>query len=494
MHKLFNNKSLIILIFILLIGLFFRNYQPISRFEFAHDGELYSWFVKDVVVNNHLRLVGQLTSAPGIFIGPFYYYLLIPFFVIFNMDPIGGIIPNSIIGFLTILSYYIVVNKLYSKYIGLFAAFIYAISLHMVSLDRRVVPSTPTNLWTIWYFYTIVMITRGNFQVLPLLGILLGLIWHIHIAILPALIAIPVAFVFARKLPSLKQIALFFATLFITSLPLIIFETRHNFQQTQALIGNFSGSHGGETGINKFLQVINMVNRNISTIFFDPSLPQLTGNILFTIVILAAGLILIKRKITTSYEILTFYIWILGVILFFTFSSTLISEYYFANIEAIFIVIVSSLLYIIFNSSRLGRVVIIVILAGLLLRNLYSFTTEYIYHKGYVERKAIADFIANDAKSKNYPCISISYITAIGENTGFRYFLWKDKIKLKHPGGIPPVYNIVLPDELALGEIDAKFGHIGIILPKKVAPKLEIEKACEGEDTNITDPMFGYTQ
>lgn len=494
MHKLFTDKSLLILIFILFIGLFFRIYQPISRFEFAHDGELYSWFVKDVVVNGHLRLVGQLTSAPGIFIGPFYYYLLIPFFVLFDMDPVAGIIPNAIIGFITIFSYYYLFAKLYNKYIGLFASFIYAISLHMVSLDRRVVPSTPTNLWAIWYFYVIVMIIRGNFQVLPLLGVLLGLIWHIHVAILPSLIAIPIAFAFAKKLPSLKQVGLFLTALFITSLPLIVFEARHNFQQTFALIGNFSGDHGGGTGIYKFLQVLEMVNRSVSAIFFDPTLPKITSNILFTIAILLAGLALVKKKIAKYQEISTFYIWILGVILFFTFSSTLISGYYFANMEVVFVFIVASLLYLVFNASKFGKIAVVTILAGLLLRNLYGFTTDYIYHKGYVERKAVADFIANDAKTKNYPCISITYITAIGENTGFRYFLWLNKIKLKHPGGIPPVYNIVLPDELALGEIDAKFGHIGIILPKKVAAMPEIQKACLGEDTNLTDPLFGYTE
>ena len=62
-------SHLLILALILVIGLFFRSYQLTERFEFAHDGDLYSWIVKDIVVNHHFRLIGQLTSAPGIFIG-----------------------------------------------------------------------------------------------------------------------------------------------------------------------------------------------------------------------------------------------------------------------------------------------------------------------------------------------------------------------------------------------------------------------------------------
>lgn len=67
---------LITLFIIPLIGLFFRTYKVIDRFNFDQDGDLASWIVKDIVVNYHPRLVGQLTTAPGIFIGPFYYYLI----------------------------------------------------------------------------------------------------------------------------------------------------------------------------------------------------------------------------------------------------------------------------------------------------------------------------------------------------------------------------------------------------------------------------------
>ena len=110
-----NNK---LLIFILLIPLFFRSYQIIDRYDFAHDADLFSWIVKDIVINHHYRLIGQLTSADGIYIGPLFYYLLIPFFIITKMDPIGAVIPITILGVLTVLSYYIVFSKLFNKQIN----------------------------------------------------------------------------------------------------------------------------------------------------------------------------------------------------------------------------------------------------------------------------------------------------------------------------------------------------------------------------------------
>lgn len=190
MHK---RSYLFLLGFILLIGLFFRTYQVINRFEFAADGDLYSWIVKDILVNQHIRLIGQHTSAPGIFVGPLFYYLLIPFFLLFKMEPIGAIILVTTIGVLTTLSYYFVFTKLFNNRVGLIAAFLQATLLALVQFDRMVVPSTLTNIWVIWYFFVVVSLSRGNYQVLPFLGILIGLIWHIHIALIPALIAIPAA-------------------------------------------------------------------------------------------------------------------------------------------------------------------------------------------------------------------------------------------------------------------------------------------------------------
>ena len=64
-----------ILILIAAIGLFLRLYKGREMFMYNHDQDLAGWIIKDVIVNHHFRLIGQLTSTPGIFIGPYFYYL-----------------------------------------------------------------------------------------------------------------------------------------------------------------------------------------------------------------------------------------------------------------------------------------------------------------------------------------------------------------------------------------------------------------------------------
>lgn len=486
-------RTTLILLIILLISIFFRTYQIIERYGYNHDTELFSWIVKDIVVNQHPRLLGQLTSAPGIFIGPFFYYMMVPFFLLTNMDPVGALIPITLIGVFTTLSFYLVFSGLFNKLTGLIAAFLQAILLSWVNFDRQVVPSTPSNLWIIWYFYTVIQIARGKYFVLPLLGILIGLIWHIHIALLPTLFAVPFAFLISRKLPKIKEIMLFLISLLVTSLPLIIFEVRHNFSQTRSLIENFTSNHGGGAGFTKFTYVIDVISRNIHNLFISPySLPEPTKK-LFMLAILSLIFILIKKKVLTKKELIPLSAMLVGVIIFFSLSSSLISEYYLYSVEIIFI----SLVVLTFSwlmKYRLGKYFVILILGGLFLKNSTEVINGYIYKKGYLERKGVVEYITADAKAKGFPCIGISYITSPGENTGFRYFLYLKKQQLVHPSFDIPVYNIVIPDELSLGEVKKKFGHIGVIPPTLIPSKETIQKTCQTPDTNLTDPLFGYVE
>lgn len=482
---------LLILGFILLIGLFFRSYQVVERFEFAHDGDLYSWIVKDIVVNHHPRLIGQLTSAPGIFIGPIFYYSLIPFFFFTNMDPIGVTGFGVIIGFLTIISYYSILTKLFNKTSGLIAAFLHAVLIQNIGFDRWIVPTLPTKLWAIWYLYTLIMISRGNFSVLPILGILIGLIWHIHIALAPALLAIPVSLFISRKIPSKKMLLFSIATFFMTSLPLILFEFRHNFSQTISIIQNLIIPQSGENGFPKLIKVLEMIAKNNSVLLFSPQSISEDLKLPLLILLLASTFLLIKKKMLKLKEILIIFTWITAIVLFFSISRTPISEYYFANLEIIFILFVSLLITIFIRYSKSALYLTLFILVIILVRNTAFFINMKPYQVGYTYRKNVADYIAQDAKSRGFPCVGITYITRLGENVGFRYFFYLNKLHIVHPSLDIPVYNIVLPFEYSK-EVEKRIGVIGIIPPTNIPSKEVIDKSCQTPDTNLTDPMLGY--
>src|SRR3989338_11223175 len=101
------------LFIVLILALITRGYQLQARFLYSHDNDLASWIVKDIVVDRHLRLIGQLTSSPGIFIGPLFYYLLIPFYLAARMDPVGSLAFSLLVGLATVTSIYWVLNTLF---------------------------------------------------------------------------------------------------------------------------------------------------------------------------------------------------------------------------------------------------------------------------------------------------------------------------------------------------------------------------------------------
>jgi hypothetical protein len=338
------------------------------------------------------------------------------------------------------------------------------------------------------------MVSRGKFNVLWILGLLIGLIWHIHIALLPALIAILASLLLAKKLPPKKDIVLFIATLTISSLPLFMFEVRHGFSQTQSLIQNFTSAHNAEPGgLGKLNHVFNKITGNIIRLFFYPqSVPG--NNKLLVLAILASGILLLKARLLKTKEFALMSVWIVGVVLFFGFSSSELSEYYFASIEVIFMAIVSLLLYLLFTSSKAGRYVVLALLAVVLVKNTNFLINEKIYQKGYSERKAIAEYITRDSRERGYPCVSVSYITSPGENVGFRYFFWLNKLHVNQPSSGSPVYTIVTPIELVTDDVKIRSGQIGLIPPSETKTKEEVAKTCQGQDANLTDPMFGFTK
>ncbi|KKU90716.1 MAG: hypothetical protein UY23_C0008G0001, partial [Candidatus Jorgensenbacteria bacterium GW2011_GWA1_48_11] len=133
------------------VGLFLRAYKAEIYFPYGHDNDLAGWVIKDIVVNGHLRLIGQETSTQGIFIGALYYYLLIPFYLLTNFDPVGSILLYVILGMFGIWSFYFVFKTVFKKQeVGLIAAFVSAVSYSIVMNDRGTVPTTPVIIWSVW--------------------------------------------------------------------------------------------------------------------------------------------------------------------------------------------------------------------------------------------------------------------------------------------------------------------------------------------------------
>ena len=487
---LFKKRSLFT---ILLLGLLLRTYNPMELFQYGHDQDLIGWFVKDIVVNHNLRLIGQQTSQLGVFIGPLFYYVIIPFYLITNMDPIGGVIFVTLIGLITIYSFYYVFKNVFDEKTGLIAAAIYATSFSTVLTDREVVPTTPVMLWSIWFLYDLHLLLKGKFKFgLPLLGVLVGLIWHINMGLVLLTPVAVLAIILSKKLPKPKTAILSLSLFLLLSAPLILFELRHNFLQSHAIISSLAGNSTGgsvQAPSEKIYRVAQLVNANIKNLLWGSviDLPEKYHYLLPAI--LFAGLAFFK-KINKKLALLLA-LWVSLFVVFLTFNSIIISEYYLNSINVVWTLLLSLLVnWIISSRYKNFGVLILAIFISL---NINRFIKLPINKSGYIERKAIVAEIARDSRERGYPCVAASYIVSPGRDLGYRYFFWLQDLHVNSPKSLAPVYSIVFPHSL-VDSIDKSFGALGLIYPDYDRyTKDGVANSCSGDNSNLTDPLFGYT-
>lgn len=480
-----------LIIVVALIGLAFRIVQPQERFLYGHDQDLSAWFVKDVTQNKHLRLIGQETSTRGIFIGPLFYYLLIPFYFLFGMDPIGGVYLVTLLGISTIISVYFVVSRIFSKNAGIIASVIYSLSYYTIANDREVVPTMPVILWTVWFLYGINLIFQKKIkQAFILLGVLTGLIWHINFALVLPLPLILIALIMTKYKPRLSHLINAFIAFFIPAVPLFLFELRHNFPQTKALFVSLTTDQQDViNGIDKLERVIFLMSKNAHSLFIG-SYPGISYKPVFYLIVLILLFLFIKKIINKKWTAILF-LWLIFYVSFFSFYSKIVSEYYLNGTIIIFIILVSILLSVIIKNEKIRHFGFIFI--GLfIVFNVNRFVTTPINKSGYLERKEIIKEIDRDARERGYSCVAISYITDPGYNLGYRYFIYQTNLKLRPISMKIPVYTIVYPLKPIFPE-NATRGAIGLIYPDyKVYNFEEVGKECHNADINITEPLWGF--
>lgn len=481
------------LLLILVLGLVFRIYNYDKGFSFAHDQDLYSWIAKDIVINGHSRLIGQVTSVDGVFIGSAYYYLMAGFYKLGGMHPLMAVIPVTLIGLFNIRSFYFVVKKHFGNKAGLWSAFIYSLSFGAATFDRWSVPTQPTILWSVWFLFVILETLKGNLKVLPLYAFLCGFVWQLHIALLPILPLPILGYILSKNsiltIFNIKNIKLTFISIFIFCLtisPFFIFEIKHNFSQIKAMAVGINVDMGGPTGKQKFNKVIDASGREFQKrLLFDfdrgPAL------IYWIALILMSVFLIYKTKINSKQSFLLL-LWLVLILSAQFRSKRIVSEYYFTNLLPIYILVLSVFLATI--KYKYINILIILIYFGLNAKWLMAKSDNY---ESYFYKMKVVNFVKADAIKNDYPCVAVNFIADPGVGVGFRYLFWWQKIQIIKPGTPSiPVYNIPIPWQISQKDNPTVFGRFGIILPPK--PAKPIDPAVCNKSEYQLDPLLGYVE
>lgn len=122
----------IAIIIILLIGAFFRLYRISEYMTFLGDEGRDARVVSRIITDFDLVLIGPMTSvtttAGHMYLGPAYYYLMVPFMAISNLSPVGPSVMVALFSLATIVLIWWAGRQWFHPIAGLIAASLYAIS------------------------------------------------------------------------------------------------------------------------------------------------------------------------------------------------------------------------------------------------------------------------------------------------------------------------------------------------------------------------------
>ena len=218
---------------ILLLALFLRIYRLDSLTTFGGDQGQDFLVVKDMVLYHKWTLLGIKTSGYAFFQGPIYLYMLFPFFLVFNLNPISGAIAAIFYSIVTIIILYFLCVKFFSKRIAIISSLLYAVSGELIIFGNTPLYQHFLPLFIIISIYLFLIEDKNKFIYL-LLGLSIGLGIELHLLNISLLIAVIVYLLIYEK-SKLKNILTYITGIILGLSPTIAFELRHNFLNTRYL-------------------------------------------------------------------------------------------------------------------------------------------------------------------------------------------------------------------------------------------------------------------
>jgi len=244
-HFLAKNRFLILIALILILAAFLRFWRLPEYLTFLGDEGRDALVLKRMIVDHKFRLIGPVTSIGNMYLGPLYYYLVLPAAFIFRLSPIGPAAFVALLGVITTFLIFWWGKEWVGEKAALVAAFLYALSPVVIiysqsSWNPNVMPFFALiamfGLWRVW--------RQKQFWWLPIIGLALSFALQSHWL---GLLLLPTVFIFwlltlidiKKEKKSIKSFLyqtffLLIIFLFLTVAPLVWFDLRHNFINANA--------------------------------------------------------------------------------------------------------------------------------------------------------------------------------------------------------------------------------------------------------------------
>ncbi len=428
------NKIYLWVVAIILIFSTFIKIQAVNNynFPFTTDQGRDMVDIRQMVVSHTPRLVGPTTSINGVLLGPFWYYFLLPPFLLSGGNP-QAIMYWQIVWFQisAIILWHVLKKKDYL--LATIVAILYLLMPMGFNTGRYFWNANAMPIFTGLFFACLLWVMDKLSTIrLIILGLLAGLSMQIEAAF--GVLFFPFAFlylIFNKR--SIKELFWLSVGFFVTVLPQIAFEMRHGFVMTKILMAEFTGK-GEMLGekISFYSRVTERYSQALKLISFTGHISPVWLQGLF---ILGIAILIISIFFhSVSKKLYGLYSSILGFMLFSSAFYLLfpqkLKEWYTLGLCIVISLIVSIAIYTLIKSNKNILKVLGIYLVVSIIINTASAQLDYLYNYAFLPsqnrsllRNEIADinWVYQNANGEGFN--AYSYLPSIYDFP-YHYLYW----------------------------------------------------------------------
>lgn len=225
------------LVLILIVSAYLRLYKISEYMTFLGDEGRDMLVMKHMIMDHKFTLLGPTASVGGFFLGPIYYYFMLPFVWVSHMDPSGAAVMVALFGIATVYLIYRIGRDWFDERVGLMASALYALSPVVIAYSRS---SWNPNLVPFFSSLTVYFLWKSVVQNKPALlfwiGVALGIGLQLHYLFLFLFPVVGLWYLlYGRDKRWLPYYALGILGFLVGYGPFLIFELRHGFPNTIAI-------------------------------------------------------------------------------------------------------------------------------------------------------------------------------------------------------------------------------------------------------------------
>ena len=407
--KLAKNKrlDLYLIIFLILIGLFFRLWK-LKNFQYWSDDEQLLWYtIRHIIIDGHPSLV-VVNTALGVSLGSIYHLFISPWYFLTKFNPQLILLLGNVFFIASLLAIYKAGKMLGGGKTALIASFLYSASFISSLFDRRLWALTPNFLVTSLSIIALFGLSSGKKKYIYLLLPAFVLPFNSDPSLLVALISSVISLILLKIKLNRKRIIIFAISLLFFLSPLLFFEIRHKGQNFMAIKNLITTKSSGTIRNTDSLFLIDQLGYFSRFIYSRPSKASeiyfcycnIEDNknsipiIITTIIIVLFVYKTIKTKDKKDIILTIFLIsYIAGTYIF----KTVLSR----NSEFFYSVVISPVIFLILAKiiSKKNKMFIILTLTVYLVANVYSLLNSELKYP-LKEKLKLAETVANKINKK----------------------------------------------------------------------------------------------